>query len=127
MPWKKELGEQIKAERRRVGLSQQALASKLSVTRVQLGNYEKGNSAIPVNILTEIARALRVEAFFVGGYKIVPQDGAPKPILAPQQQLTLAFDREYQFRSASVNIVSTEPEGSVVITTVFKEARSASK
>jgi transcriptional regulator with XRE-family HTH domain len=124
MSWKKELGEQIKTARLRVELSQEQLADKLSVSRVQLGNYEKGKSAIPVNILTEIADALEVESFTIAGYKIVPHEYAPKPVPAPSQQLPLAFGREQRFASASVNIVSTESDG-VVITAVFKEPRIA--
>lgn len=115
----------MKAERLRVGLSQQQLADKLSVSRVQLGNYEKGKSAIPVNILTEIASALGVESFSIAGYKVVPQAYAPKPVPAPSQQLPLTFGQEQRFASASVNIVSTERDGGVVITAVFKEPRIA--
>lgn len=127
MEWRKELGEQIKAERRRAGLSQEALADRLSVTRVQLGNYEKGKSAIPVNILTEIARALQVKTFLVNGYKVIPQDSSLKLIHPLQEQLSLAFDQEHQFGSASVNIVSKESAGSIVITAVFKKPRVATR
>ncbi len=82
MLWMRELGDKIKEERRRAGLSQEALASKLSVSRVQLGNYEKGNSAIPVNIFAEIARTLHVRSFTVAGYKLVVDEYQPKPTLA---------------------------------------------
>jgi len=125
MSWKTELGDQIKAERLRVGLSQQQLADKLSVSRVQLGNYEKGKSAIPVNILTEIADALGVESFTIAGYRVVPHYYTPKPVPAPSHQLPFTFDREQRFSSASVNIATTELDGGVVITATFKEPRIA--
>jgi transcriptional regulator with XRE-family HTH domain len=125
MSWKIKLGDEIKARRDRAGLTLKELASQLSVSRVQLGNYEKGNSAIPVNILTEIARALKVESFTVDGYRIVPEDYAPKPVLAPAQQTNFPFGEERCFGNASVKIEPTESSGGVVITAVFKEPRSA--
>ena len=125
MLWMRELGDKIKEERRRAGLSQEALASKLSVSRVQLGNYEKGNSAIPVNIFAEIARTLHVRSFTVAGYKLVVDEYQPKPTLAPAQQLAFPFGREHFFGSASVRVDSAESNGSIVITAVFKEPRSA--
>jgi transcriptional regulator with XRE-family HTH domain len=125
MPWMQELGKEIKAERERSGMSQATLAGKLSVGRTQLGNYENGNSAIPVNILAEIARALRVESFTVDGYKVVLDGHQPKPTPAPAQQLAFAFDLEHRFGSGSVKITSADPKGGIVITAVFKEPRSA--
>lgn len=126
MSWKTKLGDEIKAKRDRAGLTLEELASQLSVGRVQLGNYEKGNSAIPVNILTEIARALKVDSFTVEGYRIVPEDYALKPVPAPAQQLAFPFGEERRFADASVRIDTTEgSSGGVVITAVFKEPRSA--
>ena len=125
MPWKTVLGEEIKAKRGKAGLTLEQLASQLSVSRVQLGNYEKGISAIPVNILTEIARALKVDFFTVAGYRIVLEDYAPKPVPVPAQQLAFPFGEERRFGNASVRIDPAESSGSVVITAVFKEPRSA--
>ena len=115
----------MKAARLYAGLSQQQLADRLSVSRVQLGNYEKGKSAIPVNILTEIAAALGVDSFTIAGYKVVPHTYTPKPVPAPSQQLPFPFGIEQRFANASVNIASTELDGGVVITAVFKEPRIA--
>ena len=69
MNWQRELGEQIREARKAAGISQERLAQTLSVTREQLSNYENGKSAPPVNVVTEIISALRVE-FVVGGCRI---------------------------------------------------------
>ncbi len=120
-----ELGKEIKAERERAGMSQAGLADQLSVGRTQLGNYEKGTSAIPVNILAEIARALRVESFTVDGYKVALNGRLPKPTLAPAQQLVFAFDLEHRFGVGIAKISSADSKGGIVITTIFKEPRQA--
>ena len=120
-----ELGKEIKAERERAGLSQARLADQLSVGRTQLGNYENGISAIPVNILAEIARTLRVGSFTVDGFKVVLDGYQPKPTSAPAQQLTFAFGEEHRFGSGSVKITSADSSGGVVITAIFKEPRTA--
>jgi len=125
MSWKTELGDQIRDARSKSGLTQVQLAEKLSVTRVQLGNYEKGRSAIPVNILTEIAEALHVASFTVGGYRVVPEKDHPKPIPAPDLQLPMKFKDEQLFSDASLKIDSANSLGEVVITAVFKHPRSA--
>ena len=56
---------------------------------------------------------------------MIPQEQSPKLTHPTEQQLPLTFDQEHRFGSASVNIVSTDPKGGVVITAVFKEPRSA--
>ncbi|MGA3372520.1 MAG: helix-turn-helix transcriptional regulator [Terracidiphilus sp.] len=125
MDWKEELGGKIKAARLHAGLTQDQLANKLPVSRVMLGYYEKGQSAIPVNILTEIARALQVDTFTVGGYRIVPEEYAPKPVLAPAQQLAFPFGEERRFTDASLRVDPTESSGGVIVTAVFREPLSA--
>jgi transcriptional regulator with XRE-family HTH domain len=119
------LGEEIKAKRELAHMSQTRLANQLSVGRTQLGNYENGTSAIPVNILAEIARALRAESFTVDGYKVTLDGYQPGPILAPAQQLEFAFGEERRFGNASVKIISADSNGGISITAVFKEPRSA--
>ena len=124
MPWRVKFADDIKAARLRAGMSQQALADRLSVTRVQLGNYESGKSAPPLNIAIEIARALD-EEFIVEGYKITKHDASPGPKLAPPQQLSFTFGREHRFGSASVTITKTQTDGGVVISAVFENPRTA--
>jgi hypothetical protein len=76
--------------------------------------------------LTQIARALKVDSFTVEGYRIVPEEYALKPVLAPAQQFVFPFGEERRFTDASVKIDPTEgSSGGVVITAVFKEPRSA--
>jgi transcriptional regulator with XRE-family HTH domain len=125
MTWMHELGDKIKEARQDAGLSQEALASKLSVGRVQLGNYEKGTSVIPVNIFAEIARALKVQSFTVAGYKVAVDENQPKPTLAPAQQLAFPFGREHLFGNASLRVDSGQSHGSIVVTAVFQKTRSA--
>jgi transcriptional regulator with XRE-family HTH domain len=122
MHWQRELGGQIREARKAAGISQERLAETLSVTREQLSNYENGKSAPPVNVVTEIIIALRVE-FVVGGCRI-SLDGlkqrSPQPI---PQQLCFAYDTEHRFSPATVTIKPTEH--SIHISAVIPRSRLA--
>ncbi|WP_051379853.1 helix-turn-helix domain-containing protein [Bradyrhizobium murdochi] len=52
------IGERIRAQRKRVGLSQKKLASRLDIVFQQLQKHENGTSRVPASRLYEIARAL---------------------------------------------------------------------
>lgn len=119
--WQQDLGEQIRRARDAAGLSQEALADKLSVTRGQLSNYENGKSAAPVNVVAEIAAALGVE-FIVRGCRITRDDSrnrTPQPLA---RQLSLEFNKEYKFSAASVSI--TPSLESILITATVPRSRS---
>jgi transcriptional regulator with XRE-family HTH domain len=125
MQWLKELGAQIRTARLNAGLTQEALARKLSVTREQLSNYENGKSAPSVNIVTEIAEALRVE-LVVRGYKIISADVKPSvPPVPKPEQLTLAFGAEHKFRAASVSLTPATQGNSITLKVVLSRSESA--
>ncbi|MCK1403685.1 helix-turn-helix transcriptional regulator [Bradyrhizobium sp. 4] len=52
------IGERIRNERKRIGLSQKELASQLDIVFQQLQKHENGTSRVPASRLYEIARAL---------------------------------------------------------------------
>ncbi|MDA9521331.1 hypothetical protein XI06_13380 [Bradyrhizobium sp. CCBAU 11434] len=52
------IGERIRAQRKRVGLSQKELASRLDIVFQQLQKHENGTSRVPASRLYEIAGAL---------------------------------------------------------------------
>lgn len=113
MTWRTELGEQIKKARLAADLTLEELASQVSVSRVQLGNYEKGKSAPPVNIVTEIASALKVE-FEVSGYRITSV-ASPQLVRPVPQQLSLALDTDHKFASASLRVTPSMEENGLVV------------
>jgi transcriptional regulator with XRE-family HTH domain len=60
------IGERIRAQRTRSGLSQKELAGRLDIVFQQLQKHEKGTSRVPASRLYEIARELKtpVSYFF---------------------------------------------------------------
>ncbi|WP_456784016.1 helix-turn-helix domain-containing protein [Bradyrhizobium sp. USDA 4516] len=52
------IGERIRSQRKRIGLSQKGLASRLDIVFQQLQKHENGTSRVPASRLYEIARAL---------------------------------------------------------------------
>ncbi|MHB0773983.1 helix-turn-helix domain-containing protein [Bradyrhizobium sp. 1.29L] len=52
------IGERIRSQRKRIGLSQKELASRLDIVFQQLQKHENGTSRVPASRLYEIARAL---------------------------------------------------------------------
>lgn len=55
-----ELGRRIREERDRMGLTQETLASRVSLTRTSVTNIEKGRQKLLVHTLMDIAAALEV-------------------------------------------------------------------
>lgn len=56
-----EVGRRIRQAREKRGLSQEALASAVSLTRTSVTNIEKGRQKFLVHTLVDLARSLRVE------------------------------------------------------------------
>jgi transcriptional regulator with XRE-family HTH domain len=56
-----EVGGRIRAERERGGVTQQALATQVTLTRASIANIEKGRQQILLHTLVDIAEALRVD------------------------------------------------------------------
>jgi transcriptional regulator with XRE-family HTH domain len=124
MSWQHELGDQIRKARERIGMSQKELASDLSVTREQVSNYENGKHAPPVNVVTEIAKALGVE-FIVGGCRIGIDNLHGSPPGKPAQQLCFAYDTEHRFAATSFTIKPSE--GSILINAVVRRSRRTAR
>ncbi len=55
------LGEAIRAERIKAGLSQEQLAEKADLARNYIGNIERAEYKVTVEALTRIAKALGVK------------------------------------------------------------------
>ncbi|WP_409411364.1 helix-turn-helix domain-containing protein [Bradyrhizobium sp. IAR9] len=60
------IGERIRSQRKRMGLSQKELASRLDIVFQQLQKHENGTSRVPASRLYEISRALNtpISVFF---------------------------------------------------------------
>jgi DNA-binding XRE family transcriptional regulator len=52
------IGKSVRSRRRSVGFSQQAVASRVAMTRTSITNLEQGQQQIPLHTLYEIAEAL---------------------------------------------------------------------
>ena len=102
MNWLKDLGQQIKEARERADLSQAALAKHLSVSRGQLSNYENGKCPPNVNVVTEIAEALKTD-FRVRGY-VISRMNATEPRVPLAEQLCFEFGVKHRFPAATVTI-----------------------
>ncbi|MGL5258256.1 MAG: helix-turn-helix domain-containing protein [Proteocatella sp.] len=56
------LGEQILKIRKRKNLSQDKLAEKIGVSRVAIGNYERGDRSPTAEVIVKLAKSLEVSA-----------------------------------------------------------------
>lgn len=56
-----EVGNRVRQARQKIGMSQQALASLVSLTRTSVTNIEKGRQKFLVHTLMDLASALQVE------------------------------------------------------------------
>ena len=54
------LGQNIRKERKRVGLSQEKLAEKADLHPVYVGDVERGEEIVSIDSLARIAKALKV-------------------------------------------------------------------
>lgn len=120
MTWQQQLGRQIREARRLAGWSQKELATHLSVSREQLSNYENGKSAPAVNVVAELAAALRIE-FQIEGCKIAKDDFKRIQAGPPAEQLCFAYDTEYRFTATTLTIKPTQK--SIIINAVVARTR----
>jgi transcriptional regulator with XRE-family HTH domain len=102
-------------------MTQAKLAESLSVSRAQLSNYENGKSPPDVNVVTEIAQALKTE-FVVCGYRISRNGSAQVPAIPLAEQICFEFGKEHRFPVASVTIHPTKD--SILIAAVVARPRS---
>ena len=76
----REIGEKIKKQRRRLGISQEQLAEILGVTYQQVQRYENGMNKLNVENIQTVANALNVPvSYFFEGEKpsMVAEKSAP--------------------------------------------------
>lgn len=57
---KKEIGERLRAARRKRGITQEELASILGTNQSQVSNVERGDRGLTIQQLVKICRALRI-------------------------------------------------------------------
>lgn len=82
---KKAIGERIKEYRLKRGFTQSDLAKQADITRIALGNYERGERIPTIDIFARIAMALNVSIDELMGY-------TPRP-LSPLWQIKRDFER----------------------------------
>jgi len=99
------VGSRLRALRRRRGISQEHLASKLGVSFQQIQKYEKGANRISASSLFEAAEALDVSImdFFEGLYGL---DENGKPI----ERSALPIDHNVRHLIAIYRSLETEQE-----------------
>lgn len=61
LEYRKVLGENIRAARRRLGWSQEKLAEKADLHRNYIGDIERGEENVSVDALARIADALKIQ------------------------------------------------------------------
>ncbi|MCK1412414.1 helix-turn-helix transcriptional regulator [Bradyrhizobium sp. CW4] len=73
------IGERIRSQRKRIGLTQKELASRLDIVFQQLQKHENGTSRVPASRLYEIARALNtpISHFFEVNTREAPRRESP--------------------------------------------------
>jgi transcriptional regulator with XRE-family HTH domain len=122
MTWQQEFGQQVRMARQTAGISQAQLATKMSVSRAQLSNYENGKCDVPAHVASEMAKALGI-VFVVRGCRI-GYDLANEPQLTVEaSQLCLAFGTEHAFPDSAVTIKPTR-ESIVITTTIARRYRA---
>jgi transcriptional regulator with XRE-family HTH domain len=110
--WRRDLGEQIKNARIKMGLTQGEVASRAGIAASSLSYYETGKMPVNFETLIAIARTLQAE-FDVRGYRLAPTDGVVRsqPVAT---QLGLDFDKENVFQPTELSIRPTRA-GQIVI------------
>jgi transcriptional regulator with XRE-family HTH domain len=56
-----DFGKLLRTERKRVGLSQEALAKRVGVARTSITNLEQGTQSVGLELLLELSSALGIE------------------------------------------------------------------
>ncbi len=124
MSWKKEVGQQIREARERVGLNQDELGKAVGRVRQTIVNYEAGSVTLPPDILGKIAIRLAMTEIKLNGYRFSIYSEPPP---APQtgDQLKLDFDREHVFPNATIKISPTRISITITAMAPLETSRSA--
>jgi transcriptional regulator with XRE-family HTH domain len=74
----KRVGENIRARRKKQGLSQEALARAVGLKRPSMSNIEKGRQNLLLHTFCEIAETLNTDTI-----SLLPERVIPEPVKAP--------------------------------------------
>ena len=100
---KEELARRLRLAREAAGLTQEALASRIGLTRTSITNIERGSQHIPLHLLFAIAGAVGVEAATL---LPSPRDAQSEGALSERLRRTVAEDQqgwvEHVLRAAAV-------------------------
>ena len=108
MGWEQELGLQIRAARKGVGLTQTQLAEAVGKSRQMVSRYETGSDVPPLDVMAKIALRLGIGDINVNGYRLsLGSDGGRKES-EPSEQLLLQFGKEYVYPGATIKITPTK-------------------
>lgn len=97
------VGERIRARRRIVGVSQQALAEKIGLTFQQVQKYERGANRVSASKLYEIAAALGCGiGFFFDGLQDPARGGDSEAVAEWERRASAFFAEPYAFELAKI-------------------------
>ena len=71
-----ELGDNIRKARKKMGLTQEELASQIGVTSQAVSRWESGAGMPDISIIVPLARVLKVSTDTLFGYEELNQDNA---------------------------------------------------
>ena len=99
----KKVGENIRARRKALGLSQEELAKAVGLKRPSLSNIEKGRQNILLHTFCEIAETLDSDA-----NALLPERPRPEPVAIPD---LAAYSKEVrEFVEAGIKTAEKEVE-----------------
>jgi DNA-binding XRE family transcriptional regulator len=105
MNWKKNLGDQIKEARERIGLSQDQLAAATKLSRQTINLCENGRRGPSLPAFARLAFTLRA-TLYISGYQVrVHRRGKSKHV---PQQFCLPFGRSHKYAGAILKIRPTK-------------------
>ena len=76
------LGEKIAARRKDLGITQEAFANQLFVTRQTVSRWEQGSATPDVQTVAEVAKILGVTCDYLINDNMEDADAAPRPAVA---------------------------------------------
>lgn len=117
MSWKKNLGEQIKAARKKSGMTQQKFADRIGVSRQMVCRYENGSDLPSLDTLSKIAGALDLGDVEIGGTRLSLARKSPGRPQTTAVQLKLPLGQERRYRKAEVQVA--RKKGKLHVTAVI--------
>jgi transcriptional regulator with XRE-family HTH domain len=125
-PWRRALGEEIRARRKQAGMSQDALAKAVGLKRRNMiARYEAGTDAPSVDLFGRIALTLGITEVSIDGSRFIvrsPMDSARNP----PEQFRLDFDKEKVYTNATIKITPIKAFPKRITLTITAIASAAS-